>query len=285
MKQNHFITSLSGVNMPKIIYGTAWKKERTTSLVVEAVKSGYRGIDTACQPKHYQEKLVGDALSQIYKDCPEILRKDLFLQTKFTPLSGQDPLNIPYDKDAILETQVQQSIEKSLLNLQTEYIDSLLLHSPLKNLEETMKVWKVLETYHLKGVLKQIGISNIYSKKLLEMVWNSSNVKPAVIQNRFYSDSNYDKEIRQFCKANGVFYQSFWTLTGNPHILDDAKVKKLAVEKKCTVEQLFFKFVMQLGIIPLTGTKSKEHMKDDLDVLEMKELSNEEMGLFMKFIE
>jgi hypothetical protein len=54
-----FVTTLSGVRMPKMLYGTAWKKDHTVDLVVQAVLAGFRGIDTACQPKHYREDLVG----------------------------------------------------------------------------------------------------------------------------------------------------------------------------------------------------------------------------------
>jgi diketogulonate reductase-like aldo/keto reductase len=70
--------------------GTAWKKEKTTALVIQAIKTGFRAIDTACQPKHYEEKLVGDGLVTLY-DEGFISRGDIWLQTKFTPLSGQDP--------------------------------------------------------------------------------------------------------------------------------------------------------------------------------------------------
>lgn len=75
--------------MPPLIYGTAWKKERTADLVIQAIKAGFCGIDTACQPKHYNESLVGEALVKLGKH--NISRDSLFLQTKFTPLSGQDP--------------------------------------------------------------------------------------------------------------------------------------------------------------------------------------------------
>jgi len=280
---NNFITTLSGVKMPKIIYGTAWKKDKTTDLVVEAILSGFKGIDTACQPKHYQENLIGEALIKLSK-IHNIPRTDLFLQTKFTPLSGQDIANVPYDKTADLETQVKQSLKKSLENLKTDYIDSLILHSPLRTIDDTLMVWRVFEEFCKIGTVKQIGISNIYSVKALSGLWKGSIVKPAVVQNRFYEDTKYDKEIREFCKSNGIIYQSFWTLTGNPHILNDKEVRKIASERKCTVEQLFFKFVMQLGIVPLTGTKTKEHMMDILNVLIMQDLSTLEMNLMKEFI-
>ena len=213
-----------------------------------------------------------------------IPRTDLFLQTKFTPLSGQDPANIPYEKTADLEIQMKRSLKKSLENLNTDYIDSMILHSPLRTTDDTLRVWRVFEDFYGSGTVKQIGISNIYSIKALSGLWKESVVKPAVVQNRFYEDTKYDKEIMEFCKSKGIIYQSFWTLTGNPHILNDKEVRKIASERKCTVEQLFFKFVMQLGIVPLTGTKTKEHMMDYLNVLTMQDLSTQEMNLMKEFI-
>lgn len=78
--------------IPSIFYGTAWKKERTAELVQLALKSGFRAIDTACQPKHYQEAGVGEGILR-----SGIPRDQIFLQTKFTPVDGQDPNKIPYD--------------------------------------------------------------------------------------------------------------------------------------------------------------------------------------------
>ena len=95
------------VKMPSIMYGTAWKKDLTCDLVVAAVKAGFQGVDTACQPKHYNEKGVGDALSRLLRE-EGIARESLFIQTKFTPLGGQDPKNVPYDTTAPLATQVSK---------------------------------------------------------------------------------------------------------------------------------------------------------------------------------
>jgi len=108
--------------VPPILYGTAWKKERTTELVIEALQVGYRGIDVACQPKHYNEPGVGEALAKCYENGL-LRREDVFLQTKYTPIRGQDPANVPYDKDASLEDSVYQSYQASLRNLKTTYLD------------------------------------------------------------------------------------------------------------------------------------------------------------------
>jgi diketogulonate reductase-like aldo/keto reductase len=274
---------MKSLNYPKIIYGTAWKKEKTKDIVVKAIKTGYRAIDTACQPKHYQENLVGDAIESLIKNNT-ITRNDIFIQTKFTSIDGQDPKNIPYDKKENLENQVKQSIEKSLSNLKTDYIDSLLMHSPMKNAQETIKVYNIFEEYFNKGIIKNLGISNIYSLELLEYVFNSVKIKPKFIQNRFYMQTNYDKDIRKFCDLNGIIYQSFWTLTANPFILENEDFLKICRKYKLTSEQLFFKFLIQLGICPLTGTTNENHMLQNLEIFEREEINKEDMDFINTFI-
>ncbi|HVF15272.1 MAG TPA: hypothetical protein VNA21_00105, partial [Steroidobacteraceae bacterium] len=103
------------IAMPGIVYGTAWKKERTAGLVNEALKSGFRGIDTACQPKHYDEAGVGEGIAMWLRAGGR--RDALYLQTKFTSLSGQDPRRIPYEAHAPLAEQIEQSLQASLRNL------------------------------------------------------------------------------------------------------------------------------------------------------------------------
>jgi len=89
--------------------------------VYTAVKAGFRGIDTACQPKHYNEPGVGDALVKLYNENV-VKREDIFLQTKFTPVHGQDKDSIPYDPTQPLSDQVQQSFQVSCKNLHTDYL-------------------------------------------------------------------------------------------------------------------------------------------------------------------
>eukprot|EP00984_Skeletonema_dohrnii_P019955 scaffold9647_cov72-Skeletonema_dohrnii-CCMP3373.AAC.1 len=90
--------------LPYIVYGTAWKKDATASLVSKAVESGFRFIDTACQPKHYNEAGVGEGWKEAAAKLG-LTRSDFFLQTKFTSLDGQDPNKIPYDELETLEHQ------------------------------------------------------------------------------------------------------------------------------------------------------------------------------------
>lgn len=268
------VMTSENIEMPSLIYGTAWKKERTADLVEQAIMYGFRGIDTACQPKHYDESLVGEALRRVRNQG--ITREDLFVQTKFTPLSGQDPLRIPYDPTAPLELQVAQSFGTSQKNLQTAYIDSLVLHSPIFPYGDLMKVWGSMETiYHSKGA-RQLGISNCYDLELLKRLYADAEVKPAVVQNRFYAESGYDIPLRHWCSEHGVIYQSFWSLTANPHILESKLLLALAEKYGKTEAQIFYRYLSQAGIIPLIGSTSKQHMNEDLRIFEF-ELDRDEI--------
>jgi len=253
-------------NPPPLIYGTAWKKERTEQLVVQAIRCGFRGIDTACQPKHYHEPGVGQALKHL--NDQGIPRSSLFIQTKFTPLSGQDPARIPYDPRAPIATQVRQSFQTSLANLGVDYLDALLLHSPLPSHSQTMEAWHVLEELYQQGILGLAGISNCYDLETLKSIYDAATVKPSLLQNRFYAETGYDKALRQWCSTKNIRYQSFWSLTANPQILDHPLLRTLAEAYQVTVEQLFFRFLTLQSIIPLIGTCSEKHMREDLAIFD-----------------
>ncbi|MGB6310912.1 MAG: aldo/keto reductase [Steroidobacteraceae bacterium] len=251
---------------PAIVYGTAWKKAQTARLVRTAIRQGFRGIDTACQPKHYDEGGVGAGVASCLTDG--LPRTDLYLQTKFTPVSGQDPASIPYDPGAPLPLQVQQSFGTSLRNLQTDYLDCLLLHSPLATVRQTQEAWRAMESLVAGGQVRQLGISNCYSLDHLTALFDSAHIKPAVVQNRFYADTGYDRAIRAFCKVRQISYQSFWTLSANPHVLAHATIAGLGKKYRRTPAQIFFRYLTQDQVVPLTGTRSEVHMREDLALFE-----------------
>lgn len=266
MSDQKWITTAAGVDMPRMIYGTAWKKERTAGLVVKALQAGFRGIDTAGQPKHYDEALVGVGLQRIKQQG--IAREALYLQTKFTPLSGQDPASLPYDQSSPLEVQVAQSFATSQQNLQTDYVDCLILHSPLASQAQTMQVWHAMEAIQQAGGARQLGISNCYKLEVMKALYADARVKPAIVQNRFYRDTRYEVALRKWCAEQGVIFQSFWSLTANPHILNSETVSSLAGQYNKTRAQIFFRYLSQSGIVPLTGTSSEQHMREDLNIFD-----------------
>jgi diketogulonate reductase-like aldo/keto reductase len=273
MKENDFVISGYGVRVPKIIYGTAWKKDRTAALVEQAITLGFRGIDTAGQPRHYDEAGVGTGSARCLSG--ELTRADIYLQSKFTPVNGQDPKRMPYDPKASLSEQVAQSFQISLNNLQTNYLDCLVLHSPLANQQHTMEVWQTMEAIFNAGGAKQLGISNCYELEQLEQLYRKAKIKPAVVQNRFYADTQYDREIRAFCRQRQILYQSFWTLTANPNVVAHGTVQALASKYQRTPAQIFFRYLTQVDIIPLTGTTSQAHMREDLAIFDFELTQNE----------
>jgi len=251
--------------MPSLIYGTAWKKEDTADLVVSAVKTGFRGIDTACQPKHYREDLVGEAIERL---AAEGLRREaLWVQTKFTPVFGHDPQSVPYNQHAAVAEQVAQSFEVSKKNLRTQFIDCLLLHSPLESHRQNMEVWHAFEQLVQRSEVGHIGISNCYDLRVLRRLHAAATIKPAVVQNRFYKDSQFDWKLRRWCSDHGVAYQGFWTLSANRTTLRAPQLLALARARRRTPEQTFFRFLLDEGIAPLIGTRSELHMHEDLQVL------------------
>mmetsp|Transcript_7187 Transcript_7187/g.10502 ORF Transcript_7187/g.10502 Transcript_7187/m.10502 type:complete len:315 (+) Transcript_7187:73-1017(+) len=263
----HLLLAKASSLSTSLKYGTAWKKEATSDLVYNAVKAGFRHIDTACQPKHYNEAGVGEGWTKAAQELG-LSRENISLQTKFTSLNGQDPNRIPYDKDAPLAERVRQSLEKSLENLQTDYIDSLVMHGMENSWEDNFIVWRVFESFVDEGRVRQIGISNFYEADAVKYLFENARIKPAVVQNRFYKDSGYDTEIRSFCRDNGIEYQSFWTLGANRHFLRNAEVADFCREKQLTPETFMYAFVMAIGITPLDGTTNQDHMVEDMALLQ-----------------
>ena len=271
MASAHSANRIISTNRPFLIYGTAWKKEATADLVYRAINNGFRFIDTACQPKHYNEQGVGDGWKAAANEL-DLHRSDLFLQTKYTPFPGQDPNDVPYNKDDPLEKQVQTSLQVSLLNLQTDYLDSLVLHSPLQTIEDTMVVWRTMESFVDEGKVRNLGISNCYDPEFFRALYDMARIKPWALQNRFYSDSNFDVDLRAFLKSKNIKYQSFWTLTANRHALATDAAKQLAASKGLTPQTLLYAFLMQLGYFtPLDGTTNPQHMMEDIAVMERME--------------
>jgi diketogulonate reductase-like aldo/keto reductase len=269
------IDSNRKIRVPRIIYGTAWKKADTARLVTLAIQNGFRGIDTACQPKHYDEVGVGAGVATSLREG--LTRADLYLQTKFTSLSGQDPDRIPYDRQAPLPRQVAQSVAVSLKNLQTDYLDCVLLHSPMPTMTQTQSAWRALEAFIDTGQVRQLGVSNCYRLDDLESLYEAARIKPAIVQNRFYADTNYDRHVRAYCDRQQIIYQGFWTLSANPQLLAHTSIGVPAATHKRTAAQILFRYLTQIGVVPLTGTKSETHMREDLSIFDFK-LSNTEQS-------
>jgi diketogulonate reductase-like aldo/keto reductase len=251
-------------SVPDFLYGTAWKEERTAALTELAIRTGFRAIDTANQRKHYFEAGAGQGLAAAYA-AGLVTRANLFLQTKFTYLDGQDD-RLPYDPAAGLSVQVAQSMASSLEHLATDYVDSYVLHGPSSNYDWTdddAETWEAMVRERNAGRTRLLGVSNIRLEQLEQMVAVHGEA-PAFVQNRCYASFGWDREVRLFCRERNIVYQGFSLLTANRDVLRHPTVTALAEQAGATPAQIVFAFARAAGMLPLTGTSSAEHMAQDL---------------------
>ena len=268
--------TIDGVHVPRFIYGTAWKEGDTQRLVELAIEQGFRGIDTANQRRHYHEAAVGKAISASI-DRDRVGRDELFLQSKYTFRRGQDH-RLPYDPEAPIPIQVEQSLASSLEHLSTDHLDSFLLHGPQHSqglTSEDWAAWRAMEAIHDSGRARIIGVSNVTLDQLRCLV-EESRIRPRVVQNRCYAVLGWDRHVREFCAANGIVDQAFSLLTANGNTLASPELAQLAKHKDRTAPQIVFRFAIDIGMIPLTGTTNADHMRQDLDVFDFK-LDEEEV--------
>jgi diketogulonate reductase-like aldo/keto reductase len=250
--------------LPPLLYGTAWKEDRTAALAELAVRSGFRGIDTANQRRHYFEAGVGQGLAAAYR-AGVVARDQLFLQTKFTYQAGQDH-RLPYDPEADLATQVAQSLASSLEHLGTDAVDSYVLHGPASGhgwRDEDTAVWAAMTKERDAGRTRFLGVSNV-SLRHLEQMLAAGGEPPAFVQNRCYARFGWDRAIRGFCATRGIVYQGFSLLTANLDVLRHPLLATIAARARATPAQVVFRFATAVGMLPLTGTTDAEHMRQDL---------------------
>ncbi|OHF00402.1 aldo/keto reductase [Colletotrichum orchidophilum] len=277
--------------IPRLIYGTAWKKSQTAPLVASALAAGFRAVDTAAS-HHYSEEGVGDGLRTFLSQTSAagmppahgITRAGLYIQTKFSP----SPSNLP------IPEQVHKSIASSLKNLavgsnlfapspspspasdsnnaadddEEFYLDCVLLHAPYPSYEDTLLAWRALETY-VPTRIRTLGISNVDLAELRDLCDKDARVKPVVVQNRLNPEEGFNTPVRVFCRERGINFQSFWTLTANPRLVRSPFVGQVARGARVSNEIAFYGLVLGLrGVSVLDGTTNEVRMKEDLEGVE-----------------
>lgn len=187
---------------------------------------------------------------------------------------------LPYDPQSSVRDQVLTSFQTSLRNLQTTYLDSYILHSPLPTMEETMQAWEVLISLQDEGKVRMIGVSNTYTVSVLEALGRARAVQ--VVQNRWYENNEWDKEVCAYCIQRGImyqyvyvcncqrnmrmnFYRSFWTLSGSPRLLAHPSILALARRHGRTPAQILFRIAQINGVVPLAGSKDERRMRDGVE--------------------
>ena len=244
----------NGVEMPILNFGVYQiPQEETKEAVLNAIKVGYRGIDTA--QSYFNEKEVGDAV----KECG-IPREELFITTKV----WID--NYGYDK-------CKKSIEESLEKLQTNYIDLVLLHQPFS---DYYGAYRALEDLYEEGKIKAIGVSNFYADRLADICLFERKVIPAVNQietnpiNARYKDQEVAEKYGTHIMAWAPFGEGKNNMFTNPTLVEIGnKYNKSAA-------QVILRWLIQRGVIIACKSTHLERIQQNFEVFDFK-LSNEDM--------
>jgi diketogulonate reductase-like aldo/keto reductase len=264
-----------------IAYGTRGGGQETSTYIRDAILEGFRHIVTGSHHNKHNETGAGEGWKAAVAQNQTIKRSDLFLQTMFVPFHGNDFEASPNDptnaKELSIEDQVNATIEQSLNNLQTTYIDAVLFHNfraKTHTFDDMFQAWRALEKYVKKGTIRFLGISNVHDAEYLTRLHTESKVKPVILQNRFHANRGFDVSLQHTVHEQlGLQVQHFWILTGNS---GGRANRDTASEKQLTKEQLMLAFVMSLGqTTALVGTHSQQHMRDDLALIDRFDLDND----------
>ena len=237
-----YLTSNNGVQMPLVGFGTFMLDGETcTEAVSTAIKSGYRMIDTA--EAYGNEKAVGDGIKQSGID-----RRELFVVTKVNFKSYEN---------------VEQAVTQSLANLQTDYIDLLLLHWSFANY---YAAWRVLEKLYAEGTVRAIGVSNFEPDRLLDLI-AYNKVIPAVdqIETNLYCQRGSE---RGWMDKKQVAHMAFAPLGQGcrNEMYREPAVLALAEKYGKTPAQVLLRFLTQKGITVIPRSTKPEHIKENFDL-------------------
>ena len=234
-----YLTLNNGVQMPLVGFGTfLLGGEVCKSAVARAIESGYRMIDTA--EAYGNEKEVGNGIKQSGID-----RKELFLVTKVNFKSYEN---------------AEQTVMQSLANLQTDYIDLLLLHWPFANY---YAAWRALEKLYAEGKVRAIGVSNFEPDQLLDLI-AYNQVIPAVnqIETNLYCQRSTE---RGWMDKKNVAHMAYAPLgQGNRNeMFQEPAVLSLAEKYGKTPAQVLLRFLTQKGIAVIPRSTKPEHIKEN----------------------
>lgn len=248
----------SGYKMPIIGLGT-WtlNDEEAEESVYHALKTGMRLIDTA---RYYGNEVgVGRGIKKAIEEGI-IKREDVFITSKIYGGNYERAKGI---------------IDEAIKDLDSEYIDLLLIHQPGADDEG---VYKAMEEAVNDGKLKSIGISNYYTKEQVDEVLSFATIMPAIIQNEnhiYYQNT----ELQEYVSEYGIIIESWYPFGGRGHTeenFNNEVIKELATKYNKTRAQIILRWHLQAGYIVIPGSSNKDHIEENYDIFDF-ELSNEDM--------
>ncbi len=220
-----------------------------------AIDLGYRLIDTAIYYRN--EAVIGKAVKESGLD-----RSEFFITSK-----------IPADKEYTKNNdRVIHYVDKSLKELDMKYIDLYLIHFPLESDEDNLRVWRVLETFVERGLIKSIGVSNFNENQLAYLIKHAT-IKPVINQFQSYP-GKHNQALIDFCKANNVIPEAYQSLAKL-----DAKIKDklidIAKPYNKTWSQIILNYQVNEGMIVIPKSHNQQHQQDNINIFDFELTKND----------
>lgn len=237
-----YTTLNNGIKMPMAGIGTfLLTPDQAENAVLEALKDGYRLIDTA--NAYVNEKAVGRAMKK-----SGLAREDIFLETKIWPSFYEQ----------------EDAVEKTLERLDTDYIDLLLIHQPSGNY---VAGYRLMEKAYKEGKVKAIGLSN-FTKEQIQEILDICEVKPAVLQTEVHPYFQ-EQELKECLAKEDIKIQAWYPLGhGDATLLNDAVIVELGKKYRKSTAQIILRWHIQAGNIVIPGSKNPEHIKANFDLFD-----------------
>ena len=246
-----YVTLNNGVKMPMAGIGTfLLTPDEAEASVLSALQGGYRLIDTA--NAYVNEKAVGRAMKK-----SGLPREEIFLETKLWPAFYEQP----------------DAVEKTLVRLDTDYIDLLLIHQPAGNY---LAGYRLMEQACEAGKVRAIGLSNFNADQIKEIM-NVCRVRPTVLQTELHP-YNQEPELKKLLKENGIVPQAWYPLGhGDKALLNEPLFAELGKKYGKSAAQIILRWHMQDGNIVIPGSKNPDHIKANFDLSDFA-LTGDEMA-------
>lgn len=248
-----YITLNNGVKMPQLGYGVYQTPvEETEKCVSEAIKVGYRSIDTA--QVYGNEEGVGDAIAK-----SGLPREDFFITTKVWIT------NAGYEK-------ANASIEESLRKLKTDYIDLLLIHQPFGDYYGT---YSAMEEAYKAGKVRAIGVSNFYPDRFIDLE-HFAEIKPMVNQVETHVFQQ-QKEANEYMKSRNCHIMSWGPFAeGKNDYFNNPVLKEVSEKHGKTTAQVALRFLLQSGVVLIPKSTHLNRMEENFDIFNF-QLDDEDM--------